>query len=44
VRRFSHDFLLEVRIGYRAGEGTSFSFNLAPLLAWKRRRLGRLGF
>ena len=44
LRRFSHDFLLEIRIGDRAGEGTSFSFNLAPLLAWKRRGLGRLGF
>ncbi|MFT5050041.1 MAG: hypothetical protein ACI8QZ_001435 [Chlamydiales bacterium] len=44
LRRFAHDVLLEIRVSFRAGEGTSFSFNLAPLLAWRRRRLGRLGF
>jgi len=44
LRRFAHDVLLEIRVSFRAGEGTSFSLNLAPLLAWRPRRLGRLGF
>lgn len=43
LRRFSHDFVFDLSIQDRAGEGsTTFSFNLAPLLGWTRSRLGML--
>ena len=43
LRRFSHDFVLELEVSRFAGEGgTSIGINLAPLLAWKRPRLGIL--
>ncbi len=43
LRRFSHDFVFDITIQDRAGEGgTNFSFSLAPLLGWSRSRLGML--
>ncbi|MEZ6002876.1 MAG: hypothetical protein R3F17_04855 [Planctomycetota bacterium] len=43
LRRFAHDFVLEVEISRYAGEGgTGFGINLVPMLAWKVRRLGIL--
>lgn len=43
LRRFSHDFVFDISIQDRAGEGsTTVSFNLAPLLGWTRSRLGML--
>ena len=44
LRRFSHDFLLELSFGQRTGEGGSnVGISLAPLIAWKPGRLGRFG-
>lgn len=40
LRRIGHDFVMEVDLGYRAGEGTSFNLNFKPLFAWKRSSLG----
>ena len=40
LRRVGHDFVMETRVGYRAGEGASFDINLKPLFAWKRSSLG----
>lgn len=40
LRRFGHDFVMEVDLRYRAGEGTSFNMNFKPLFAWKRSSLG----
>jgi hypothetical protein len=42
LRRFSHDFLLEIAVSHRAGEGTGFGINFTPLLNWTRARLGIL--
>ncbi len=43
LRRFSHDFVLELEVSRRAGEGgTGFGINFMPLLAWKAPRLGIL--
>ena len=43
LRRFSSDFLLEMQLETRAGEGgTSFSLRFSPLLIWKPSRLGML--
>ncbi|MEC8511636.1 MAG: hypothetical protein VX015_05770 [Planctomycetota bacterium] len=43
LRRFSHDFVFDMSIRDRAGEGsTTISFNFAPLLGWSRSRLGML--
>ena len=43
LRRFSHDFVFDLAIQDRAGEGsTTFSFSLSPLLGWSRSRMGML--
>lgn len=43
LRRFSHDFVFDISVLDRAGEGgTTFSFSLAPLLGWSRTRMGML--
>ena len=43
LRRFSHDFVFDMSIRDRAGEGsTTISFNFAPLLGWSRSRMGML--
>lgn len=43
VRRFGADFLLELQVDHRAGEGgTSFGINFAPLFLWRRSPLGIL--
>ncbi len=43
LRRFAHDFVLEMGVSTIAGEGgTAFSFNFSPLLAFKRPRTGLL--
>ena len=43
LRRFSHDFVFDMSIRDRAGEGsTTISLNFAPLLGWTRSRLGML--
>lgn len=40
VRRLGHDFVLEIEVGYRAGEGTSFGLSVLPQLSYKRSSLG----
>jgi len=40
LRRLGHDFVMEVEVGYRAGEGASFNMSFKPLFAWKRSSLG----
>jgi hypothetical protein len=40
LRRLGHDFVFEIELGYRAGEGTSLGFGFEPLLSWRRRSLG----
>lgn len=40
LRRLGHDFVLEIEIGYRAGEGTRFGIGFEPRLSWKRDTLG----
>lgn len=43
IRRFGADFLFELGIDYRAGEGgTSFGINFAPLFLYRRSPLGIL--
>jgi len=42
LRRFSHDFVLDIVFQDRAGEGVAFGFRFSPLLGWKRDRLGML--
>ncbi len=43
LRRFSHDFVLELEVTRYAGEGgTGIGLNFAPLLAWKPSSLGIL--
>ncbi|MDP6369828.1 MAG: hypothetical protein QF615_09475, partial [Planctomycetota bacterium] len=43
LRRLGHDFLFEIGIGNRRGEGGStISFTVEPLLGWRRRSLGLL--
>ena len=42
LRRFSHDFLWELIVDFRRGEGAGVRMNLAPLLGWTRSRLGVL--
>jgi hypothetical protein len=43
LRRFSHDFVLEIEVTRYAGEGgTGVGLNFMPLLAWKPDRLGIL--
>ncbi len=43
VRRFGHDFVFEIEVSERAGEGTSISFSVRPRLGWDPSRLGGLG-
>lgn len=44
LRRYGADFLLELEVEHRAGEGgTTFAVNFAPLFAWRQRPLGILG-
>jgi hypothetical protein len=43
LRRLGHDFLFEIGIGNRRGEGgTTLSFTVEPLLGWRRGSLGLL--
>ncbi len=42
LRRFGHDFLMELGIGTRSGEGASFGIALVPLAGWRPKRLGLL--
>jgi hypothetical protein len=42
VRRLGHDFVTELAISDRAGEGISFGISIEPLVAWRRTRLGLL--
>ncbi len=43
LRRFSHDFVLELEVTRYAGEGgTGIGLNFMPLLAWKPSRMGIL--
>jgi hypothetical protein len=42
LRRLDHDFVTEIEVSYRAGEGASFSLNLLPKLSWRRQGLGLL--
>ncbi len=43
LRRFGADFLFELEVEHRAGEGgTTFKVNFTPLFLWKRRPLGIL--
>jgi len=42
LRRFSHDFLVEIGVNFRSGEGQTFLITAAPLLGWERNRLGLL--
>lgn len=44
LRRFGPDFMLELEVDHRAGEGgTTVAINFLPLFAWKSRPLGILG-
>ncbi len=40
VRRLGHDFIFEIEVGYRAGEGSSFGFSVIPDLSYRRSSLG----
>jgi hypothetical protein len=40
LRRLGHDFVFEIELGNRAGEGTSFGIGFEPRLTWKRDSLG----
>jgi len=40
LRRLGHDFVFELELGYRAGEGTRFGFGFQPRLSWRRDSLG----
>src|SRR5690606_30712695 len=43
LRRYGHDFVLELETSVVAGEGGgSFHVNLTPLFAWRRRDLSML--
>lgn len=42
IRRFGHDLVFDVEIEYRAGEGTSFSIGIDPVLTVEQSRLGLL--
>lgn len=43
VRRFGHDFVFELGLSFRAGEGgNSLTFDLTPLLLWSRPPIGLL--
>jgi hypothetical protein len=40
VRRLGHDFIMEIQVGYRAGEGAEFSLGVSPDVTWHRGALG----
>ncbi|MBL8863629.1 MAG: hypothetical protein JNK02_16690 [Planctomycetes bacterium] len=40
LRRLGHDFVFEIGLAYRAGEGGSIGFGFEPRLAWRRSSLG----
>jgi hypothetical protein len=42
LRRLGHDFVTEIQTSYTAGEGSSFSINLLPLVQWKPTTIGLL--
>ncbi len=44
LRRLGHDFVFELELGYRAGEGTRFSFGFQPRLSWRRDSLGLIDY
>src|SRR5205814_5551327 len=35
LRRFGHDFVTEIEIGYRAGEGSRFGLGIQPMISWR---------
>jgi len=43
LRRFGHDFVLEIETSFVAGEGSgSVHFNITPLFVWRRSDLSML--
>ncbi len=42
LRRYGHDAVFELETAIREGEGTSIGFNVAPLLGFRRSRIGYL--
>jgi hypothetical protein len=42
LRRLGHDFVTEIEVGYRSGEGSTFSIGFEPRITWKRSGLGLL--
>lgn len=40
IRRIAHDFVLDVGVLYREGEGASFGVRFTPRLSWKRSGIG----
>jgi hypothetical protein len=40
IRRIAHDFVLDVGVLYREGEGASFGVKFTPRLSWKRSGIG----
>ena len=42
LRRFGHDWLVEIAVNTRQGEGSGFGLSFTPLLTYKPRRLGLL--
>ncbi len=42
LRRLGHDFVFELSVDHRAGEGSGISINFAPLIGWRRPRVSIL--
>jgi len=42
LRRLGHDFVIEIEVSHRSGEGSAFNFNFQPRISWKRSGLGLL--
>ena len=40
IRRYGHDFVIEIELSHRRGEGTSFSFGVEPTLLFKPSSFG----
>jgi hypothetical protein len=40
IRRIGHDFVLDLGIGYREGQGAAFGFRFTPRYSWKRPGIG----
>jgi hypothetical protein len=40
LRRFGHDFIIELGLATRSGEGASFEVSFQPLVGWRPKRLG----